>query len=282
MTRAENAVITGGASGMGLEMARYIIDRGGQAFIADMDDNSLNSAREALGARATVHKVDVSSEDDVEAMARTAFDELGHVDLVFANAGLQFDAPVIEASAHEFDLQIGTNIKGSWMTARAFVRRWIDREETGRICFTGSEHSLGFQHDGAALYTATKHAILGLADVMRREMPDSVGISVFCPGLVNTSFYASREKAGLKESEEALTTGEKLMSMGMPASQAAQAAVEGARAGKWLIVTHAVAREGAKERWQEIDEAFQDQAPPGSDARNYKVRELKRQISQDS
>ena len=117
---------------------------------------------------------------------------------------------------------------------------------------------------------------------MRREMPDSVGISVFCPGLVNTSFYASREKAGLKESDEALTTGEKLMSMGMPASQAAQAAVEGARAGKWLIVTHAVAREGAKERWQEIDEAFQDQAPPGSDARNYKVRELKRQISQDS
>lgn len=282
MTRAENAVITGGASGMGLEMARHIIDRGGHAFIADMDESRFEDASSRLGERSTIRKTDVSREDEVESMARAAFEELGHVDLVFANAGLQFDAPVIEAGSHEFDLQVGTNLKGSWMTAKAFARRWIDRGETGRICFTGSEHSLGFQHDGAALYTATKHAILGLADVMRREMPEKIGISVFCPGLVNTSFYASREKAGLKEDGETLETGEKLMARGMPASEAAQAAVEGTLAGKWLIVTHAVAREGAKQRWKEIDEAFQDQAPPGSDAHNYKVRELKQEIGQKS
>ena len=80
---------------------------------------------------------------------------------------------------------------------------------------------------------------------MRREMPEAVGISVFCPGLVNTGFYASREKAGLEEDNEALKTGEKLMSKGMPAHKAAGAAVEGAMMGEWLIMTHAVAREGA-------------------------------------
>jgi NAD(P)-dependent dehydrogenase (short-subunit alcohol dehydrogenase family) len=278
MTQTKNAVVTGGASGMGREMARHIINRGGRVLIADMDEEALKEAADDLGDGAATLKTDVSSEHDVEAMADEAFKRLGHVDLVFANAGLQFDAPILEATPKEFDIQIGTNLKGSWMTAKAFANRWIERGAEGRICFTGSEHSLGFQHDGAAIYTSTKHAILGLADVMRREMPDNVAISVFCPGLVNTGFYASRKKAGLSEDDEALKDGEKLMSMGMPASKAAGAAVEGALMGEWLIMTHAVAREGARERWEEIDDAFQRQAPPGSDERNYKVRELKKQL----
>ncbi len=282
MNTAKNAVVTGGASGMGLEMARHIMDRGGKVLIADMDEDALDAALDDLGEGATGFKADVSKEADVEAMADAALERLGKVDLVFANAGLQFDAPILEASPDEFDMQVMTNLKGSWMTAKAFANRWIERGVEGRICFTGSEHSLGFQHDGAAIYTSTKHAILGLADVMRREVPEAIGISVFCPGLVNTGFYASREKAGLDEDEEALKQGEKLMSMGMPASKAAGAAVEGAIMGEWLIMTHAVAREGAKERWEEIEDAFRRQAPPGSDERNYKVRELKKEIGSQS
>ena len=282
MNTAKNAVVTGGASGMGLEMARHIMDRGGKVLIADMDEDALDAALDDLGEGATGFKADVSKEADVEAMADAALERLGKVDLVFANAGLQFDAPILEASPDEFDMQVMTNLKGSWMTAKAFANRWIERGVEGRICFTGSEHSLGFQHDGAAIYTSTKHAILGLADVMRREVPEAIGISVFCPGLVNTGFYASREKAGLDEDEEALKQGEKLMSMGMPASKAAGAAVEGAIMGEWLIMTHAVAREGAKERWEEIEDASRRQAPPGSDERNYKVRELKKEIGSQS
>ena len=281
MAQSKNAVVTGGASGMGLEMARHIVERGGKALIVDMDRDALKLAASELGENALPVETDVSQESDVEAMADQAFDQLGRVDLVFANAGLQFDAPLIEATPQEFDLQYGTNVKGSWMTARAFARRWIDRGAQGRICFTGSEHSLGFQHDGAGLYTGTKHAVLGLAGVMRREMPESVGISVFCPGLVNTGFYASREKAGLEEDNEALRKGEKLMARGMPAFKAAGVAVEGAIMGEWLIMTHAVAREGAKERWDEIEDAFKRQAPPGSDDANYKVTELKKQIGSE-
>lgn len=281
MAQSKNAVVTGGASGMGLEMARHIVERGGKALIVDMDRDALKLAASELGENALPVETDVSQESDVEAMADQAFEQLGRVDLVFANAGLQFDAPLIEATPQEFDLQYGTNVKGSWMTARAFARRWIDRGEQGRICFTGSEHSFGFQHDGAGLYTGTKHAVLGLADVMRREMPESVGISVFCPGLVNTGFYASREKVGLEEDNEALRKGEKLMARGMPAFKAAGVAVEGAIMGEWLIMTHAVAREGAKERWDEIEDAFKRQAPPGSDDANYKVTELKKQIGSE-
>lgn len=281
MAQSKNAVVTGGASGMGLEMARHIVERGGKVLIADMDRDALALAASDLGEAAFTFEADVSRESNVESMADEAFEKLGRVDLVFANAGLQFDAPLLEATPQEFDFQYGANVKGSWMTAKAFANRWIKRGEQGRICFTGSEHSLGFQHDGAGLYTGTKHAILGLADVMRREMPEAVGISVFCPGLVNTGFYASREKAGLEEDNEALKTGEKLMSKGMPAHKAAGAAVEGAMMGEWLIMTHAVAREGAKERWDEIDDAFQRQAPPGSDDANYKVTELKEQIESE-
>jgi NAD(P)-dependent dehydrogenase (short-subunit alcohol dehydrogenase family) len=281
MPQSKNAVLTGGASGMGLEMARYIVERGGKVMIADMDRDALKLAASELGEAVFTYETDVAREADIEAMADDAFEKLGNVDLVFANAGLQFDAPLLKATAHEFDLQYGANVKGSWMTAKAFANRWIERNEQGRVCFTGSEHSLGFQHAGAGLYTGTKHAILGLADVMRREMPETVGISVFCPGLVNTGFYASREKAGLEEDEEALRDGEKLMSRGMPASKAAGAAVEGAIMGEWLIVTHAVAREGAKERWDEIEDAFKRQAPPGSDDANYKVTELKKQIASE-
>lgn len=281
MTDRLNAVVTGGASGMGREIARRIIDRGGRVLIADMDEAALEEAHKSLGRQALSLKADVSREHEVKAMLAMAVEAFGEIDLVFANAGLQFDAAAIEATSDEFDLQIGTNLKGSWMTAKAFARHWLDNGKPGRICFTGSEHSLGFQHDGAAIYTASKHAILGLADVMRRELPERIGISVFCPGLVNTGFYASREKAGLEASEAELETGEKLMAHGMPAEQAARGAVEGTLAGEFIIVTHAVAREGAKQRWDDIDDAFQRQAPPGSDAANYKVTELKKKIGAD-
>ena len=93
MNTAKNAVVTGGASGMGLEMARHIMDRGGKVLIADMDEDALDAALDDLGEGATGFKADVSKEADVEAMADAALERLGKVDLVFANAGLQFDAP---------------------------------------------------------------------------------------------------------------------------------------------------------------------------------------------
>ena len=76
------------------------------------------------------------------------------------------------------------NLIGVWHGCAVFGRRFVDQGTPAHIVNTGSEHSLGVPHLRAGAYTASKHAVLGLSDVLRRELPDHVKVSVLCPGIV--------------------------------------------------------------------------------------------------
>ena len=170
---------------------------------------------------------------------------------------------LLDSDPRDFEWILQVNLVGAWHGCKVFGNRFAAASTPSWIVNTGSEHSLGFAHAGQGFYTASKHALLGLTDVLRHELPDHVGVSLLCPGLVHTDLWnATRNRpASLGGHEEAPDFARKLMGEGMDAREVGRRTVEGIRDEEFLIVTHAQARRYARERWQQIDAAFERQAP---------------------
>jgi NAD(P)-dependent dehydrogenase (short-subunit alcohol dehydrogenase family) len=211
----------------------------------------------------------------VEALAESAEQKLGPVNMVFANAGVNISGPLFEAKPEEFDWVFGVNVRGAWSTVAAFGRRMIAAGHGGRICITASEHALGLQHPGAGFYTASKHAVLGLAEALRAELQPTLKISTLCPGLVATEIHLSRRHSQLPQSDPAqLAIGEAVIRRGMAASAVAAAAVDGVIRGDFLIVTHPISILAAEARSREVADAFAAQAPWTEGADRYDVNKV--------
>lgn len=259
---SQSAIVTGASSGIGLALAQALVADGYRVMMADIHEARLKQAAAPLGSAVEILAGDIADPSITTSLAEQAFACFGTVDLVFANAGIGMNAPLLKARPEQFDRVFDINVKGAWLTAQAVAQHWVKTGAKGRICITGSEHSLGYQHAHSGLYTASKHAVLGLADVWRHELPDTISISVLCPGLVATQIYDTRHVPGTRTpSPDALAFGEQMMGRGMAPEQVARQAIDGTLAGEFLIVTHSVSRPGAEQRWQEIERAFDEQAP---------------------
>lgn len=266
----KTAVVTGGASGIGRAIATEIIRGGGRVLIADIDQARVEMSARELGASAAL--CDVADHTQVIALSKTAQDLFGTVDLVFANAGVSFSAPLVDATPEAFDWVYGINLRGIWSTVSIFAKQMMGSQKDGRICITASEHAFGLQHTGAGFYTASKHGALGLAEIFRAELPKSISISVLCPGLAATSMHVSGLRApGTAEGQAPSELAAAVLGKGMPAASIGKAAVEGTLRGDFLIVTHAISVKAAQARWSEVDAAFRSQAPWEKDADRYDV-----------
>lgn len=255
-------VITGGASGIGRGICAELIRRGGYAIVVDVEGDKAHKAAEALGERAAAYVCDVSDAGAVEAMAAAIWQERDGIDLVFANAGIGLNAPLLRSTLAEYEATMGVNMRGVWAISKAFGARMVEQGRAGHICLTGSEHSLGLQHPGNGIYTASKHAVLGFGDVLREELAGQVGVSVLCPGLVATDIIDSqRHYDWVKPSQRALEIGRAVMAKGLSPETVAREALDAISRGEFLIVTHPTARAAAARRWEMIDHAFATQPP---------------------
>ncbi|PKB14385.1 NADP-dependent 3-hydroxy acid dehydrogenase YdfG [Novosphingobium kunmingense] len=270
----KGCVVTGAASGIGKALAEQLHAAGARLVLADIDLTRTEAAAAELPGTIALH-CDVSDHASVEALAHAAAQQLGQIDLVFANAGTIVNGPLVKSTPEEFDWLMAVNLRGAWSSLTVFARALLEQDQGGRICVTASEHSLGLQHTGAGIYTASKQAVLALADVMRAELPDKVGISVFCPGLVSTGLADAVRPAFVRQPKpHQLEFSRAVQSQGMSAAQAAEAAIAGAVRGDFLIVTHPNSFAAAKRRFAEIEAAFAAQAPVGADADRYDVNRI--------
>lgn len=267
----KGCVVTGAASGIGRALAEQLHAVGGRLVLADIDLARTEALAAGLpGANALY--CDVSDHASVEALVQAAKAQLGQIDQVFANAGTIVNGPLVKSTPEEFDWLMGVNLRGAWSSLTVFARALLEQEQGGRICVTASEHSLGLQHTGAGIYTASKQAVLALAEVMRAELPDKIRISVFCPGLVSTGLADAVRPAFVRQPKpHQLEFSRAVQAQGMSATEAAAAAIAGTIRGDFLIVTHPNSFAPAQRRFAEIEDAFAAQAPVGADADRYDV-----------
>lgn len=181
-------VVTGGASGIGRAGTLALARDGAHVGVIDMSQEAVDRVVDeirALGVKAAGHVMDVRDAAAMRSAADRFEAELGPVSGLFACAGISRTAPAEAMDEADFDAVMTTNVNGVFLTCRVFGERMIARRQ-GSIVIIGSVDSLG-GHPGRLHYTASKHAVAGLAKTLALEW-GRFGIRVNCiaPGLVDT------------------------------------------------------------------------------------------------
>ncbi len=261
------AVVTGAGNGIGRAVALALADAGADVALVDIEAEAaadVASMVRARGGRSASYVGDVRDPEAVSSLASEVWSRFGAVNVLVNNAGvIAATGPVWETQPRDVEWVLGVNVEGIFNGLRAFVPRMIDSGEDAWIVNTGSEHSLGLPHAGAGVYNASKHAVLGLSETLRAELPDHIGVSVLCPGIVESTLWRATERRpdALGGAVGADARGAEAMAQGLAAEAVAERVVEAIRAEYFYVLTHPHVVDYAERRWQEIEAAFARQAP---------------------
>lgn len=189
------AFVTGGASGIGLGIARALRDRGARVAIADVDAAAVDRAAAELGGVEGV-VLDVRDRAGWQAARERVETMLGPVSLLVNNAGVTGYDPIVDTPPEHFDWIVGVNLTGVFNGVHCFGRAMIDRGRGGHILNTASIAGLyGSNMLTVGAYAASKFGVVGLSERLRIELaPYGIGVSVLCPGLVSTAIGANAAK----------------------------------------------------------------------------------------
>ena len=183
------AFVTGAASGIGKRIAEVYAQAGASIAVADLNPQGAEAAAAALraqGARAIGIGVDVTDEAGVDAAVARTVAELGGLDVLVSNAGIQIVAPLVEFSFADWKKLLAVHLDGAFLTARAAMRQMVASQRGGSIIFMGSVHSKEASLLKAPYVTA-KHGLEGLAKVIAKEgASHGVRANLICPGFVRT------------------------------------------------------------------------------------------------
>jgi len=180
------AIVTGGASGIGLAVARRIVAEGGQATLWDVEQAKLDAATAELGKLSRGSRVDVTDPVEVERAAKEADAAMGHVDVLVCSAGVAgLNAPLIDYPIAEWKRVIDINLNGLFYCNR-FVARMMKARGYGRIVniasIAGKEGN-----PTASAYSASKAAVIGLTKSLGKELAkDGVCVNAVTPATIET------------------------------------------------------------------------------------------------
>jgi glucose 1-dehydrogenase len=193
----QRAVVTGASSGIGQAIA-IAIGRAGADVVVNYSGSEQGAivacdAIVAAGSKAFIHRADVSREDEVSAMFGRAKAELGTVDLLVNNAGLQRDAPVHEMSLAQWQRVIDVNLTGQFLCAREAVREFLRRGvvesvsvAAGKIICISSVHEV-IPWAGHVNYAASKGGVMMLMKSLAQEHASArIRVNSIAPGAIRT------------------------------------------------------------------------------------------------
>jgi NAD(P)-dependent dehydrogenase (short-subunit alcohol dehydrogenase family) len=262
--RGKTAVITGGASGIGLATANALAAEGSRLVLADIHDDDLRAAAEQLGAVTEVLAVrtDVSDRASVFELAERAVDAFGGVDVVFLNAGVGATGPLIDATYEDWQWLLGVNLWGPIHGVQAFVPMMLERGAPGHVIFTSSFAGL-VANAGLGPYSASKAAVVSIAETLHRELRGTpLSVSVMCPMMVRTNVDSSHRNRpaalGGPQAGRDFDFGDDDMAGRIVDPDAvARLIVEAIETPRLYLFTHPESRAMIARRFQHIDAAFE-------------------------
>ena len=183
------ALVTGAASGIGKRIAEVLADNGAHIAIADINQAAADAAAAEIrqrGVKATAVMMDVTSEEQVESGVAKTVADLGGVDILVSNAGIQIVNPIENFSYADWKKLMAIHVDGAFLTTRACLKRMYAAGKGGSVIYMGSVHSKEASKLKAPYVTA-KHGLIGLAKVVAKEgAAHGVRANVICPGFVRT------------------------------------------------------------------------------------------------
>lgn len=190
MSKGKNAIVTGSTSGIGLGIAEAFAAAGMNVMLNGFGDaGKIEQTRAGLektnGVKALYSGADMTEPDEIAAMVATAESELGSVDVVVNNAGIQHVEPVEDFPVEKWDAIIAINLSSAFHTTRVALAA-MKRRGWGRIINVASAHGLVASPFKSA-YVAAKHGMLGLTKTVALEAAEhGVTVNAICPGYVLT------------------------------------------------------------------------------------------------
>jgi 3-oxoacyl-[acyl-carrier protein] reductase len=181
-------LVTGGSSGIGLETARQLRERGAQVAICGRDAGRLREAAERIDALAI--PADVADEGQVVAMVNDVIHAFGGYDVLINNAGFGSFALLVETDVAEMQRIFATNVFGAMLVARESARHFVAESRGNIVNVASTAGERGFA--GGTAYSASKFALSGMTECWRAELRQSnVRVMQVNPSEVQTEFFVA-------------------------------------------------------------------------------------------
>ncbi|MCB1692237.1 MAG: 3-(cis-5,6-dihydroxycyclohexa-1,3-dien-1-yl)propanoate dehydrogenase [Pseudomonadales bacterium] len=190
-------ILTGGASGLGLAILERFVEEGAKVAVLDRSDAGCDAIASRFGDAVTTFVGDVRSQSDNEAIVARCIERFGKVDCAIGNAGIwDFNLPLVDLPADKlgesFDEMFGINVLGYIALAKAAMKPLV--AASGSMIFTVS--NAGFlPAGGGVLYTATKHAVVGMIRQLAYELAPHVRVNGVAPGPISTQLTGPQSLA---------------------------------------------------------------------------------------
>lgn len=236
------AVVTGGASGIGRGLAERFVAEGMKVVIADIEDGPLQATASEIGVVGI--RTDVADQASVQALADQVVERFGAVHVLCNNAGVGGGGRVDDLTYADWAWVLGVNLQGVVNGVQSFLPHLLAAEESHMVN-TASVSGLIAAPGVPAQYNASKYAVVAISETIRLELADtSLGVSVLCPGVVNTNIFQSQRnrpaelKNTQRKTKKVTTLREAIAPRVIEPADVAGQVVDAMLADRFWVITH--------------------------------------------